>query len=84
MDLTGNQGVIIPIQNVKDLMLREDIIEVVKKNKFHIYPITRVEEGIEILTGIKAGSKTLKGYEQEPYFILLKRKYANSLKNPVQ
>ena len=70
----GNQGVIIPIQNVKDLMLREDIIEVVRKNRFHIYPITRVEEGIEILTGVKAGNKTLKGYEAGTVFDRVEKK----------
>ena len=55
--LTGDQGVIIPVQNINDLMLREDIIDAVRKNIFHIYPISRVEEGIEILTGVKAGKK---------------------------
>lgn len=53
--LTGEQGVIIPIQNVKDLMLPKFIINKVKEKKFHIYPIARVEEGIEILTGFPAG-----------------------------
>ncbi|MBP9119660.1 MAG: AAA family ATPase, partial [Ignavibacterium sp.] len=72
--LTGLQGVIIPIQNVKDLMLREDVIEAVKKHKFHIYPITRVEEGIEILTGSKAGNKTEKGYEAGTVFDKVEKK----------
>lgn len=66
--LTGKQGVIIPIQNVKDLMLREDVVEAVRKKEFHIYPITRVEEGIEILTGVKAGEKSEKGYEPKTVF----------------
>jgi len=72
--LTGNQGVIIPQQNVVDLMLREDVIDAVKKNKFHIYPITRVEDGIEILTGVKAGSKTEKGYEAGSVFYRVEKK----------
>jgi predicted ATP-dependent protease len=72
--LNGNQGVIIPIQNVKDLMLKESVIEAVRKNKFHIYPITRVEEGIEILTGSKAGSKTEKGYEAGTVFDKVEKK----------
>ena len=72
--LTGNQGVIIPIQNVIDLMLREDVIEAVKKNKFHIYPIARVEEGIEILTGVKAGNKTAKRYEEGTVFDKVEKK----------
>lgn len=72
--LTGNQGVIIPIQNVKDLMLRQDVIDAVRKGVFHIYPITRVEEGIEILTGTKAGNKTAKGYEVDSVFYKVENK----------
>ncbi|MFZ5980579.1 MAG: Lon protease family protein, partial [Candidatus Zixiibacteriota bacterium] len=58
--LSGKQGVLIPHQNVKDLMLRPDVIDAVKKGKFHIYPITSITEGIEILTGVPGGSR-LKG-----------------------
>ncbi len=72
--LTGYQGVIIPIQNVQDLMLREEIIEAVRKNTFHIYPITRVEEGIEILIGVKAGTKTERGYEEGSVFYKVEKK----------
>jgi ATP-dependent Lon protease len=53
--LTGTQGVIIPYQNTPGLMLRDDVIEAVKQGKFHIYPVRTVDEGIEILTGVKAG-----------------------------
>ncbi|HPO57058.1 MAG TPA: AAA family ATPase [Ignavibacteriaceae bacterium] len=53
--LTGKQGVIIPYQNTGELMLRDDIIESVKKKEFSIYTIKTIKEGIEILTGIKAG-----------------------------
>lgn len=53
--LTGDQGVIIPRTNVKDLMLREDIQEAVDEGRFHVYAIDTVDDGIEILTGIKAG-----------------------------
>lgn len=55
--LSGRQGVIIPIQNVEELMLREDVIEAIKEEKFHIYAVSTVEEGIEILTGVKAGDR---------------------------
>ena len=72
--LSGRQGVIIPVQNVSDLMLREDVIDAVRKNKFHIYPISRVEEGIEILTGVKAGNKSVKGYEEGTVFYLVEKK----------
>ncbi len=72
--LTGKQGVIIPIQNVKELMLSEEVIEAVKNKQFHIYPISRIEEGIEILTGVKAGKKTPKGYEKNSVFSLVEQK----------
>jgi lon-related putative ATP-dependent protease len=55
--LTGTQGVMIPLANVEDLMLREDVIEAVTKGTFHIWPIARVEEGVELLTGTQAGSR---------------------------
>jgi ATP-dependent Lon protease len=72
--LTGKQGVVIPAQNVKELMLSEDVIEAVINKQFHIYPITRIEEGIEILTGIKAGRKTSRGYEKNSVFYLVEQK----------
>jgi predicted ATP-dependent protease len=72
--LTGKQGVIIPDLNVKELMLREDVIQSVKEGKFHIYAIKKVEEGIEILTGVKAGQKTKKGYEPNSVFYLVEKK----------
>ncbi|QJA05362.1 AAA family ATPase [Thermosulfurimonas marina] len=53
--LTGQQGVIIPEANVDDLMLPKEVVEAVEKDLFHIWPIRRVEEGIEILTGRPAG-----------------------------
>lgn len=67
--LTKKQGVIIPIQNVKDLMLKQEIIDAVKNNEFNIYPVTSVEEAIEILTGIKAGKEIKPGlYEKNTIF----------------
>ena len=53
--LDGSHGVIIPRQNVKNLMLKKDVIDAVKEGKFTIYPTDRVEEGLEILTGMPAG-----------------------------
>ncbi len=53
--LNGNQGVIIPASNVKNLMLKDEVIEAVKNKKFLIYAVENVDEGIEILTGVKAG-----------------------------
>ena len=59
--LTGDQGVIIPRANVTNLMLREDVINAVNDGKFHIYAIDNVDDGIEILTGIKAGKPNKQG-----------------------
>jgi lon-related putative ATP-dependent protease len=53
--LNGKQGVMIPEKNVNNLMLRRDVVEAVEKKKFRIYPVTTIEEGIEILTGMEAG-----------------------------
>ena len=53
--LTGKQGVIIPTRNVRDLVLKDEVIEAVRDGLFHIYPIAHVDEGIEILTGVPAG-----------------------------
>jgi len=55
--LTGTQGVLIPASNVEDLMLRDDVLDAVAEGKFHIWPIEKVEQGIEILTGRPAGHK---------------------------
>src|SRR5271168_3165618 len=59
--LTGTQGVIMPHTNVEDLMLREDILEAVAGGKFHIWPVARIEDGIEILTGATAGKRNTDG-----------------------
>ena len=53
--LTGQQGVIIPRANTNNLMLKKEVIDAVKKRKFHVYQVSTVEEGIEILTGVPAG-----------------------------
>jgi lon-related putative ATP-dependent protease len=59
--LTGSQGVIIPYQNKKDLMLREEIIEAIKKGKFHIYAIKTINEGLALLTGMAPGKRSSGG-----------------------
>jgi lon-related putative ATP-dependent protease len=59
--LTGEQGVIIPAKNTRELMLRKDVVEAVKRGKFHVYPIKTIEQGIEILTGMKAGKRRKDG-----------------------
>ncbi len=55
--LTGDQGVIIPAQNVHHLMLRPEIVEAVKQDQFHIYAVKTIEEGLELLTGMKPGER---------------------------
>ena len=59
--LTGRQGVMIPSENIEDLMLRDEVIEAVAAGKFHILPVKSLEEGIEILTGVKAGRRDANG-----------------------
>ena len=53
--LNGENGVLIPYQNIKNLTLSNEVIDAVKENKFHIYPVSTIDEGIEILTGVDAG-----------------------------
>ncbi len=63
--LTGKQGVMIPHQNVKNLMLKDEIIEAVRDGKFHIYSVKTIDEGIEILTDVAAGEKDENGNYRE-------------------
>ncbi len=70
--LTGEQGVIMPTRNVKDLVLRDEVVQAVKAKKFHIYPVEKIQEGIEILTGKAAGKQDTKGkYEKDTVFQLV-------------
>lgn len=59
--LTGDQGVLIPYQNIKNLNLSDEVIQAVKDGNFHVYPVKTVDEGIEILTGVPAGRKNKDG-----------------------
>lgn len=54
--LTGRQGVLIPASNVKHLMLRRDVVDAVRQGRFNVYPVTTIDEGIELLTGRRAGA----------------------------
>ena len=83
--LNGNHGVMIPVQNVQNLHLSDEIVQAVKNKKFHIYAVSTIDEGIEILTGVPAGKKNKQGefpagtvnyLAQEK----LKKYYQNSLK----
>jgi lon-related putative ATP-dependent protease len=67
--LTGNQGVLIPAENVEDLMLRDEVIEAVANKRFRIYPVATIEQGIEILTGVPAGKRDSSGkFEPDTIF----------------
>jgi lon-related putative ATP-dependent protease len=59
--LTGEQGAMIPISNVQNLMLKEEILEAAKAGKFTIYPVKTIDEGVEVLTGVPAGQRQKDG-----------------------
>jgi lon-related putative ATP-dependent protease len=59
--LTGKQGVMIPESNVQTLMLKEEIVDAVKEGKFHIFSVKTIDEGMEVLTGVKAGERKKDG-----------------------
>ncbi|HEU5101892.1 MAG TPA: AAA family ATPase [Roseiflexaceae bacterium] len=59
--LTGEQGVLIPRSNLRHLMLRADVVDAVRAGQFHIWAISTIGEGIELLTGMRAGTRQLDG-----------------------
>jgi lon-related putative ATP-dependent protease len=59
--LTGEQGVMIPRQNVENLMLKQPVIDAVKRGEFHIFAVETIDQGLEILTGRKAGQTRADG-----------------------
>jgi predicted ATP-dependent protease len=64
--LTGEQGVMIPRANLRNLMLRSDVVSAVKEGQFHIYAVGTIDEGLEVLTGVSAGQRQDDGhYPQE-------------------
>jgi lon-related putative ATP-dependent protease len=73
--LTGTQGVLIPHQNADELMLKREVVKAVEAGRFHIYAIKTIDEGIEILTGVKAGVRKKDGeFEEETINYLVDRK----------
>ncbi|MDH4210018.1 MAG: AAA family ATPase [candidate division WOR-3 bacterium] len=81
--LTGKQGVIIPHANVEDLMLKQEIVDAVTSKKFHIYAVKTIDEGIELLTGIKAGKRLKTGFEKNSINFRVAQRlvgYANKMK----
>ena len=63
--LTGEQGILMPRSNLRNLMLRPDIVEAVKDGKFHVYAVSTIDEGIEVLTGVPAGTRDREGQYPE-------------------
>lgn len=59
--LTGEQGVLIPEANIKNLMLKREVVRAVEDQKFHIYPVTTIDEGMEILTDLDMGERNTDG-----------------------
>src|SRR5215813_9275881 len=79
--LTGTQGVMIPQSNVEDLMLREDLLDAVANGKFHIWPVARIEQGIELLTGHSAGHRNGDGsFEDNTVFGKVDRRLSQMAK----
>jgi len=63
--LNGKQGCVVPESNVQNLMLREDVVKSIEEGKFHIYPVRTIDEGVEVLTGVKGGKRFKDGtYEK--------------------
>ena len=59
--LTGEQGVMIPHQNIRNLMLREDVVKAVQEGQFRIFAVKTIDEGIEVLSGVPSGVKKADG-----------------------
>jgi predicted ATP-dependent protease len=55
--LKGDQGVMMPVKNLKHLMLRDEVVDAVKAGQFHIWAVSTIDEGIQVMTGIEAGQK---------------------------
>ena len=75
--LTGEQGVMIPRDNVRNLVLSTEIVNAVKEREFHVYAVSTIDEGIEVLTGVKAGKKGEDGqYPEGTIHFLVERRLA--------
>jgi len=73
--LDGLHGVVIPQSNVRNLMLKQEVLDAVKEGKFHIYPVSTIEEGIEVLTGKPAGKQLPDGgYEENSVYGLVDKR----------
>ena len=83
--LTGRQGVMIPWSNMKNLMLKREVVQAVEKDQFHIYPVETVEEGIEILTHVPAGVRDDQGrFAADSVFGMVQNKLMHFLKQSLK
>lgn len=81
--LDGSHGVIIPSSNAQNLMLKRDILSAIEQNLFHIYTIDHVDEGIELLTGVKAGvlKQNSNKYNENEINGIIQKKWLNSVED---
>jgi ATP-dependent Lon protease len=63
--LSGREGVLIPALNESDLMLRKDIVDAVREGRFHLFPVRTIDDGLEVLTGVRAGDRKDDGRFEE-------------------
>ena len=83
--LTGKQGVMIPEANVQNLMLKKEVVDAVKKGKFHIYKVATIEEGIQILTGKESGTRDEQGnYPEGTVFGNVQKKLQSYYEKEIQ
>jgi len=76
--LTGDQGVLIPASNIDNLMLKDEVLDAVRENRFHLYAVKSIEEGIELLSGLPSGQRGADGtYPEETVFGRADRKLRN-------
>jgi len=79
--ITGSQGVLIPAQNTDNLVLSPELLESVKKGEFHIYPVSTIDQGLELLSGIPAGSPEWRGKKsRESLFGIISAELMNLIK----
>ena len=80
--LTGEQGVMIPASNLRHLMLKDEVLEAVKEDKFHIWSVSTIDQGIEILTGVTAGEQQPDGgYPEGSINYLVDKRLREMLEN---
>jgi predicted ATP-dependent protease len=74
--LTGEQGVMIPASNVANLMLKQEVVDAVQGDKFHIWSVNTIEEGIEVLTAMPAGKNDDGSFSADGIFARVDRRLA--------